>query len=57
MEKHRVVFVKLFPEVSNQTRDNPPIASFVAKAVSSAVGDRKVLTHPGHQTSEFLFIF
>jgi hypothetical protein len=30
MEKHKVVFVKLFPEISNVTiRDNPPIASFM----------------------------
>lgn len=57
MEKHKVVFVKLFPEISNVTRDNPPIASFIMRVVSSAVGDRKALTHPGHQNSEFFIFF
>ncbi|CAI8596775.1 unnamed protein product [Vicia faba] len=46
VEKHKVVFVKLFPEISNVTRDNPPIASFIMRVVSSAFGDRKALTHP-----------
>ncbi|GMN59912.1 hypothetical protein TIFTF001_029007 [Ficus carica] len=45
VEKNRVLFVKLYPEVSNLTRDNPPIASFIIRVVSSA-GDRKALTHP-----------
>lgn len=56
VEKNRVLFVKLFPEISNLTRDNPPIASFIVRVVSS-VGDRKSLTHPGHQCSDFLFLF
>lgn len=46
VEKHKVVFVKLFPEISNVTRDNPPIASFIMRVVSSAHGNRKALTHP-----------
>ncbi|WCJ32552.1 BTB/POZ domain-containing protein [Euphorbia peplus] len=45
VEKNRVLFVKLFPEISNLTRDNPPIASFIVRVVSS-VGDRKAFTHP-----------
>ncbi|XP_010552340.1 PREDICTED: BTB/POZ domain-containing protein At1g55760 isoform X2 [Tarenaya hassleriana] len=40
-----MLYVKLYPEVSNITRENPPIASFVARVVSSA-GERKTLTHP-----------
>lgn len=40
--------VKLYPEVSNLTRENPPVASFVLRVVSSA-GDRKVLSHPGRE--------
>lgn len=45
LEKNRMLFVKLYPEVSNLTRDNPPIASFIIRVVSS-VGDRKALSHP-----------
>ncbi|KAI4307813.1 hypothetical protein L6164_030954 [Bauhinia variegata] len=45
IEKNRVLFVKLYPEISILTRDNPPIASFFIRVVSSA-GDRKALTHP-----------
>ncbi|KAJ7015406.1 hypothetical protein NC653_004648 [Populus alba x Populus x berolinensis] len=45
VEKNRVLFVKLYPEISNLTRENPPIASFIIRVVSSA-GDRKALTHP-----------
>ncbi|XP_022716663.1 BTB/POZ domain-containing protein At1g55760 [Durio zibethinus] len=45
VEKNRVLYVKLYPEISNLTRDNPPIASFIIRVVCSA-GDRKALTHP-----------
>ncbi|XP_039055203.1 BTB/POZ domain-containing protein At1g55760-like [Hibiscus syriacus] len=45
VEKNRVLYVKLYPEVSNLTRDNPPIASFIIRVVCSA-GDRKSFTHP-----------
>ncbi|KAI9115696.1 hypothetical protein K1719_013365 [Acacia pycnantha] len=45
VEKNRVLFIKLYPEISNLTRDNPPIASFIIRVVSSA-SDRKALTHP-----------
>lgn len=42
-----MLYVKLYPEISNLTRDNPPIASFIIRVVCS-VGDRKTLTHPGN---------
>ncbi|GAV90398.1 BTB domain-containing protein [Cephalotus follicularis] len=45
VEKNRGLFVRLYPEHSNLTRDNPPIASFTVRLVSS-VGDRKALVHP-----------
>lgn len=45
VEKNRVLLVKLYPEISNLTRDKPPIASFIIRVLSSA-GDRKVLIHP-----------
>ncbi|CAL1404760.1 unnamed protein product [Linum trigynum] len=45
VEKNRVLFVKLYPEISNLTRENPPIASFVIRVVCSA-GGRKSLIHP-----------
>ncbi|MBA0550301.1 hypothetical protein Golob_021257 [Gossypium lobatum] len=45
VEKNRVLYVKLYPEISNLTRDNPPIASFIIRVVCSA-GDRKAFTHP-----------
>ncbi|XAR56831.1 hypothetical protein NMG60_11037451 [Bertholletia excelsa] len=45
MEKNRTLIIKLYPEISNLSRETPPIASFVIRVVSS-VGDRKALTHP-----------
>uniref|UniRef100_A0A5B6ZDW3 BTB domain-containing protein n=1 Tax=Davidia involucrata TaxID=16924 RepID=A0A5B6ZDW3_DAVIN len=45
VEKNRMLFIKLYPEISNLTRDNPPIASFIIRVVCSA-GDRKALIHP-----------
>ncbi|CAI9088144.1 OLC1v1022393C1 [Oldenlandia corymbosa var. corymbosa] len=45
VEKNRTLFIKLYPEISNLTRENPPIASFIIRIVSS-VGDRKILVHP-----------
>ncbi|XVE50922.1 hypothetical protein DITRI_Ditri01bG0202200 [Diplodiscus trichospermus] len=45
IEKNRVLYVKLYPEISNLTRDNPPIASFIIRVVCSA-GGRKALAHP-----------
>ncbi|KAM7499046.1 hypothetical protein LguiA_023460 [Lonicera macranthoides] len=45
VEKSRSLSIKLYPEISNLTRDNPPIASFIIRVVSS-VGDRTTLAHP-----------
>lgn len=45
IEKNRGLFIKLYPEISNLTRETPPIASFVIRVVCF-VGDRKALTHP-----------
>ncbi|GLT83714.1 hypothetical protein SLE2022_019870 [Rubroshorea leprosula] len=45
VEKNKVFFVKLYPEISNLTRENPPIASFIIRVVCSA-GDRKAFIHP-----------
>lgn len=46
VEKSKQIVIKLYPETSNLTRDQPPIASFVIKIVSSA-GNRTTLVHPG----------
>ncbi|KAA8527107.1 hypothetical protein F0562_008664 [Nyssa sinensis] len=45
VEKNRTLFIKLYPEISNLTRDNPPIASFIIRLLCSAA-DRKALIHP-----------
>ncbi|XP_022941197.1 BTB/POZ domain-containing protein At1g55760-like [Cucurbita moschata] len=45
VEKNRLLYVKLYPEISSLTRDNPPIVSFTIRVVSSA-GGRKAWTHP-----------
>ncbi|KAL8505389.1 hypothetical protein ACS0TY_016573 [Phlomoides rotata] len=45
VEKNRSLLIKLYPEISNMTRENPPIASFMIRVVSS-VGDRKCFVHP-----------
>ncbi|KAI8001559.1 BTB/POZ domain-containing protein [Camellia lanceoleosa] len=45
VEKNRKLFVKLYPEASNLTRDNPPITSFIIRVICS-MGDRKTLIHP-----------
>ncbi|KAF5730437.1 BTB/POZ domain-containing protein [Tripterygium wilfordii] len=47
VERNRALYVKLYPEISNFSKYNPPIASFVIKVVTCSVGDRKALTHPG----------
>ncbi|CAN1847918.1 BTB/POZ domain-containing protein At1g55760 [Linum perenne] len=46
VEKNRALVVRLYPETSNLTRENPPIASFVIRLVSSSLGDRYCFTHP-----------
>ncbi|GAA0140327.1 hypothetical protein LIER_42614 [Lithospermum erythrorhizon] len=45
VEKNRTLLIKLYPEISNLTLENPPIASFIIRLISS-VGDRKTLVHP-----------
>lgn len=45
IEKNRTLFIKLYPEISNLTRDNPPVASFIIRAISS-FGGRKISVHP-----------
>ncbi|GMH25052.1 hypothetical protein Nepgr_026895 [Nepenthes gracilis] len=45
VERNRALYIKLYPEVSNLTRECPPIASFLIRVLSS-VGDRKALVHP-----------
>ncbi|RWW28634.1 hypothetical protein GW17_00006876 [Ensete ventricosum] len=47
VEKSKQLCVKLFPEVSSLTREQPPIASFVIKVVSPFAPNRKTLIHPG----------
>ncbi|XP_072981057.1 BTB/POZ domain-containing protein At1g55760 [Typha angustifolia] len=47
VERNKQLYVKLYPEVSNLTRDKPPIASFIIKLVSSSSPTRKTLVHPG----------
>ncbi|OVA12341.1 BTB/POZ-like [Macleaya cordata] len=45
VEKNRMLFIKLHPEISNLTRDHPPIASFIIRVICS-IEDRTVLVHP-----------
>ncbi|URE24106.1 hypothetical protein MUK42_07595 [Musa troglodytarum] len=47
VEKSKQLYVKLFPEVSSLTTEQPPIASFVIKVVSPSAPNRKTLIHPG----------
>ncbi|KAF9587910.1 hypothetical protein IFM89_006164 [Coptis chinensis] len=46
VEKNKVLYIKLFPVISNVTRDQPPIASFVIRVLCSH-GSRHTLVHPG----------
>ncbi|XP_071736563.1 BTB/POZ domain-containing protein At1g55760-like isoform X2 [Rutidosis leptorrhynchoides] len=45
LEKNRTLLIKLYPDISGLTKDNPPIASFIIRVVSS-FGGRKALVHP-----------
>ncbi|XP_020598544.1 BTB/POZ domain-containing protein At1g55760-like [Phalaenopsis equestris] len=47
LERSRQLFVKLYPEVSNMTSEQSPIASFIVKIVSSSATDRRTIVHPG----------
>ncbi|KAK9152336.1 hypothetical protein Syun_010645 [Stephania yunnanensis] len=46
VEKNKVLYIKLYPVISNLTRESPPIASFVVRVFCS-VGNRHTLIHPG----------
>lgn len=45
VEKSKTLLIKLYPEISNLTRDCPPIASFIIRVICS-IGDRKTWIHP-----------
>ncbi|KAG9146770.1 hypothetical protein Leryth_005104 [Lithospermum erythrorhizon] len=45
VEKSRTLLIRLYPEISNWTKENPPIASFIIRVISS-LGGRKTLVHP-----------
>lgn len=45
IEKNRVLLIKLYPEISSFTRQNPPVASFIIR-VLCPIGGRKALVHP-----------
>ncbi|XP_010928036.1 BTB/POZ domain-containing protein At1g55760 [Elaeis guineensis] len=47
VERNKQLYVKLFPEVSTLTREQPPIASFIIKLISSSSPNRRTLVHPG----------
>uniref|UniRef100_A0A1D1YWY1 BTB/POZ domain-containing protein At1g55760 n=2 Tax=Anthurium amnicola TaxID=1678845 RepID=A0A1D1YWY1_9ARAE len=46
VEKNKQVFIRLYPEASSFTREQPPIASFVIRAVC-ATGIRTTIVHSG----------
>ncbi|XP_074559677.1 BTB/POZ domain-containing protein At1g55760-like [Curcuma longa] len=46
VEKNKQLYVKLFPEMCNLTRKQPPIASFNIKFVSVSSSSRKTVVHP-----------
>lgn len=47
VEKNRLLYVKLYPVISNLNKDQPPIASFVVRLRCSS-GDCRSLVHPGN---------
>ncbi|KAL9269972.1 BTB/POZ domain-containing protein [Drosera capensis] len=51
VEKNRALYVKLYPEVSNLTRECPPTASFVIRVLCTD-GDCKTLVHPEIDTAK-----
>ncbi|XP_028752841.1 BTB/POZ domain-containing protein At1g55760 [Neltuma alba] len=44
LEKNRGMFVRLYPEMSNLSREKPPIVSLILRVVNTC-GDRKAMTH------------
>ena len=47
IERSKQLCVKLCPEAASVSREQPPIASFIIKLVSSTSPSRKTLVHPG----------
>ncbi|KAJ3677558.1 hypothetical protein LUZ60_003282 [Juncus effusus] len=50
VERNKQFCVRLYPEISNLTREKAPIASFVIKLISSSPNsstNRKIFVHPG----------
>ncbi|CAL9197198.1 unnamed protein product [Musa hybrid cultivar] len=46
VEKNKQLFVKLYPEMSSLTREQPPVASFNIKLVFSLSPNRRTIVHP-----------
>lgn len=46
MEKNRYLYIRLFPEASRTSKEQPPIARFVLR-VSNAGANRRPYTSPG----------
>ncbi|RRT42169.1 hypothetical protein B296_00039327, partial [Ensete ventricosum] len=47
VEKNKQLYVKLYPEMSSLTREQPPVASFNIKLVFSSSPNRRTIVHPG----------
>lgn len=47
LERNKNLFVKLYPEVSSATKEQPPIASFIIKIIFFPTPNRKIIVHPG----------
>ncbi|RWW30748.1 hypothetical protein GW17_00004664 [Ensete ventricosum] len=46
LEKNKQLYVKLYPEMSSLTREQPPVASFNIKLVFSSSPNRRTIVHP-----------
>ncbi|CAL9062368.1 unnamed protein product [Musa banksii] len=46
VEKNKQLYVKLYPEMSSLTREQPPVASFNIKLVFSSSPNRRTIVHP-----------
>ncbi|URE18352.1 hypothetical protein MUK42_12616 [Musa troglodytarum] len=46
VEKNKHMYVKLYPEMSSLTREQPPVASFNIKLVFSSSPNRRTIVHP-----------
>ncbi|XP_020264323.1 BTB/POZ domain-containing protein At1g55760 [Asparagus officinalis] len=47
VERNKQFYVKLYPETSTLTREQPPVATLNIKIVSSSSPNRKTIVHPG----------